>query len=201
MTRKILITLVLVVLAATAIARPPRAPRVKVEWGVLGGINVPSYTTNMDQYNIKDRLGWQVGITTAVNFGAFAIEPQILFVRQGLKIRPDGGDEIKLRTNSIDVPVLFSLRMLKPVRFFLGPVLTVMNDCKDKQGGDLIDFGRVRPTVSFTAGVGFVLNRNMLVDLRYNGQFRSKHHVVLPSGDEINKLRSYNIAFTFGYLF
>ena len=42
--------------------------------------------------------------------GAFAIEPQILYVRQGLRIRPEGGSEINLKSNSIDVPVLASLR-------------------------------------------------------------------------------------------
>lgn len=200
MMRKLILVMLFSAVALTATAK---VPRLRVEWGLVGGINIPNFSTNMDEFGIKNKLGWQVGITTALNFGSFAVEPQILFVRQGLKVRPDGGvGEVNLRSNSIDVPILFSLRMLKPMRFYLGPVFTVMNDCKNKNGGDLLDFGRVRPTVSYAVGLGFVVNQHMLVDLRYNGQFRSKHDVVLPDGNtQLDKLRCHTFAITFGYLF
>ena len=198
MLRRIVLTLLFAAIAAGAAAQRPRA---RGEWGVVGGINIPDYTTNMSETDVKNKLGWQAGITTAVNLGAFAIEPQILYVRQGLRIRPEGGSEINLKSNSIDVPVLASLRLLNPVRIYAGPVFTVMNDCKQKSGGDLLDFGRVRPSVSYTVGAGIVLMRHLLIDLRYNGQFRSKHDVVLPDGRQLDKLRTYNVAFSFGYLF
>ena len=182
MLRRIVLTLLFAAIAAGAAAQRPRA---RVEWGVVGGINIPDYTTNMSGTDVKNKLGWQAGITTAVNLGAFAIEPQILYVRQGLRIRPEGGSEINLKSNSIDVPVLASLRLLNPVRIYAGPVFTVMNDCKQKSGGDLLDFGRVRPSVSYTVGAGIVLMRHLLIDLRYNGQFRSKHDVVLPDGSRV----------------
>ena len=182
MTRKILLS---VLFAAAVLSAAAQRPRTRVEWGVVGGINIPDYTTNMDKTDVKNKLGWQAGIVTAVNLGAFAIEPQILYVRQGLRIRPEGGKEINLKSNSIDVPVLASFRLLKPVRIYAGPVFTVMNDCKQKSGGDLLDFGRVRPSVSYTVGAGIVLMRHLLIDLRYNGQFRSKHDVVLPDGSRV----------------
>ena len=127
-------------------------PGVRLEWGVIGGVNVPDFTTNMDRTEVKNKLGWQVGMVTAVKVGIIAIEPQILYVRQGLRIRPEGGREINLKSNSIDVPVLVSLRLLNPLRIYAGPVFTVMNDCKQKSGGDLVDFGRVRPTRHSRAG-------------------------------------------------
>ena len=196
--RKVLLTLLLVAVAASAAAQRPRT---RVEWGVIGGINIPDYSTNMDATDVKNKLGWQAGIVTAVNFGAFAVEPQILYVRQGLRIRPEGEKEINLKSNSIDVPVLASFRLLHPVRIYAGPVYTVMNDSKQKSGGDLLDFGRVRPSVSYTVGAGVVLIRHLLIDLRYNGQFRSKHDVLLPDGRQLDKLRTYNVALSFGYLF
>ena len=198
MIRKIVLTLLLGGAVLSAAAQRPRA---RVEWGVIGGINIPDYTTNMKAADVKNKLGWQAGIVTAVNLGAFAVEPQILYVRQGLRIRPEGAKEINLKSNSIDVPVLASFRLLKPVRIYAGPVFTVMNDCKQKSGGDLLDFGRVRPTLSYTVGAGVVLMRHLLIDLRYNGQFRSKHEVVLPDGSQLDKLRTYNVALSFGYLF
>lgn len=66
-------------------------PGVRLEWGVIGGVNVPDFTTNMDRTEVKNKLGWQVGMVTAVKVGIIAIEPQILYVRQGLRIRPEAG--------------------------------------------------------------------------------------------------------------
>lgn len=198
MKRTILLTLLL---AATAWGAMAQRPRTRVEWGVIGGINVPDYTTNMKATEIRNKCGWQAGIVTAVNLGAFAIEPQILYVRQGLRIRPEGSGELNLKSNSIDVPVLVSLRLLNPVRIYAGPVFTVMNDCKRKDGGDLLDFGRVRPTMSYTVGAGVVLLRHLLIDVRYNGQFRGKRDVVLPDGSRLDNLRSYNVALSVGYIF
>ena len=196
--RKLVLTLLLVCAAWGASAQRPRT---MVEWGVIGGINVPDYTTNMDATDIRNKMGWQAGIVTAVKFGAVAVEPQILYVRQGLRIRPEGGEELNLKSNSIDVPVLASFRLLNPLRIYAGPVFTVMNDCKQKSGGDLLDFGRIRPSLSYTVGAGVVLLRHLLIDVRYNGQFRSKHDVVLPDGRQLDKLRTYNVALSVGYIF
>ena len=170
--KKIVLTLLL---AAAAWSAAAQRPRTRVEWGVIGGISIPDYTTDMDRTDIRNKCG--------------------------MRIRPEGGEEVNLKSNSIDVPVLLSLRLLHPVRIYTGPVFTVMNDSKQKSGRDLLDFGRVRPTVSFTVGAGVVLMRHLLVDLRYNGQFRAKHDVVLPDGQQLDKLRSYNVALSFGYLF
>lgn len=191
-------TLLLLAVALPAVAQRPRT---RVEWGVVGGINIPDFSTDMSRADIRNKCGWQAGIVTAVNLGAFAVEPQILYVRQGMRIRPVGGTEVNLKSNSIDVPVLLSLRLLHPLRIYAGPVFTVMNSCKQKSGGDLLDFGRVRPTLTYTVGAGVVVMRHLLIDLRYNGQFRSKHDVLLPDGQQLDQLRSYNVALSFGYLF
>lgn len=196
--KRMLWTLLLLAVALPAMAQRPRT---RVEWGVVGGINIPDFSTDMSRADIRNKCGWQAGIVTALNLGAFAVEPQILYVRQGLRIRPVGGAEVNLKSNSIDVPVLLSLRLLHPLRIYAGPVFTVMNSCRQKSGGDLLDFGRVRPTLTYTVGAGVVVMRHLLIDLRYNGQFRSKHDVLLPDGQQLDQLRSYNVALSFGYLF
>lgn len=196
--KRMLWTLLLLAVALPAMAQRPRT---RVEWGVVGGINIPDFSTDMSRADIRNKCGWQAGIVTALNLGAFAVEPQILYVRQGLRIRPVGGTEVNLKSNSIDVPVLLSLRLLHPLRIYAGPVFTVMNSCRQKSGGDLLDFGRVRPTLTYTVGAGVVVMRHLLIDLRYNGQFRSKHDVLLPDGQQLDQLRSYNVALSFGYLF
>ena len=85
--KKIVLTLLL---AAAAWSVAAQRPRTRVEWGVIGGISIPDYTTDMDRTDIRNKCGWQAGIVTAVNLGAFAVEPQILYVRQGMRIRRGG---------------------------------------------------------------------------------------------------------------
>lgn len=199
MFRKFVLTLFL---AAIAVSAAAQRPRTRLEWGVLGGINVPDYTTNMTKADVKNKMGWQVGITTAVDLGIIGIEPQILYVRQGIRILPEGlSEELNVKSRSVDVPILVSLRLLKPFRIYAGPVFTVLNDCKRKSGDDLLDFGRVRPTLSYTVGAGVVLLRHLLIDVRYNGQFRGKPDVALPNDVMLPEIRSYNVALSVGYLF
>ncbi len=193
---KALLTLALAVAVAT-----PASALGPLEWGAVAGVNVPNFNSPAKGIDMTSKLGWQVGVVTAIKFAGFAIEPQIFYVRQGLDLNSDAGGELKLKSNSIDVPVLFSVRMLKPFRFYIGPVFTVMNDCKQKSGGDLLDFGRLRPTLAYTIGAGVKLPGHLLVDFRFNGQFRAKTDVVLPDGGEIGKLRCYNFALSLGYLF
>ena len=199
MFRKFVLTLFL---AAIAVSAAAQRPRTRLEWGVLGGINVPDYTTNMTKADVKNKMGWQVGITTAVDLGIIALEPQILYVRQGIRILPEGlSEELNVKSRSVDVPILVSLRLLKPFRIYAGPVFTVLNDCKRKSGNDLLDFGRVRPTLSYTVGAGVVLLRHLLIDVRYNGQFRGKPDVALTNDVMLPEIRSYNVALSVGYLF
>ena len=197
MLRRIVLTLLFAAIAAGAAAQRPRA---RVEWGVVGGINIPDYTTNMSETDVKNKLGWQAGITTAVNLGAFAIEPQILYVRQGLRIKPEGAKEINLKSNSIDVPVLLSCRLLRPVRIYAGPVFTVMNDCKYAEGNNEMFFGSMRPTVSYMLGLGLNFGHT-LIDFRYNGQFDSKK-CYYPTEEAVGfNMRSYSLALSVGFVF
>lgn len=196
MFRRLLFSLLFVAAAGAASAQP-----LKVEWGVMAGVNVPDYKTSMEMTDIRNKLGWQAGIVTSLKFGWVSLDPQIFYVRQGLRIRPEGESELNLKSNSIDVPVLVAFRPIRVVRIFAGPVFTVVNSCKQKVGQDRVDFGRIRPTLSYSVGAGVAVFKHLTVDLRYNGQFKAKTDVVLPDGRGLDKLRTYNVALNVGYLF
>lgn len=200
--RKIVLLLALSLTAMTASAQfGGNRSRFEFEWGLMAGLNTTDFTTTLADTDIRNRLGWQAGFAIAAKFGAFAIEPQLLYVHHGLKVMaPSPNNKVKIRSNSIDVPVLFSLRVLRPLRINVGPVLTVMNDCGYKSGLSQTAFGRIRPTVSYMAGVGITLGHK-LIDLRYNGQFNSVD-APLPEGDAIIDLRiRSSFALSFGYMF
>ena len=148
---------VLVLLLLAVLSLPVRTAaqrRTFVEWGVLGGLNFSDFSSKDKSFDVSNKLGFQAGISIGVNLGLVAIQPEILFVRQTFGVEHADIGRVKVKSNSIDVPVLLSVRVLKPLRINVGPVFSVMNDCKYKWGSDLIDFGRARPTVSYTPGVG-----------------------------------------------
>lgn len=65
------------------------------------------------------------------------------------------------------------------LRINVGPVFTVMNDCKYAEGNNEMFFGSMRPTVSYMLGLGLNFGHT-LIDFRYNGQFDSKSVIIPP---------------------
>ena len=194
--RKTLVSVLLVLASLPALALGPR-----MEWGVLAGIHVPGYTTSDNLASIKNRMGWQAGMTVSLGFNSWAINPQILYLHQGIRI--DEAASLSLRSHSIDVPVLLNKRLLRIVHLYAGPVFTVMNNCKlkDAAAGGNFDFGQLRSSVSYAVGANVRLMKHLMIDLRYNGQFRNKHNIVLPGGGTLDKLDTYNVALSVGYIF
>lgn len=101
-----------------------------VEWGVLAGLNFPHFSTSGPDFGIDNRLGWQAGLQIGLKFRYFTIGPEVLYVRQSIKLSHADYGTLKIKTNSIDIPLIFSLRALPMLRINVGPVFTVMNDCK-----------------------------------------------------------------------
>ena len=146
-----------------------------VEWGVLAGLNFPQ-------------------------FRYFTIGPEVLYVRQSIKLSHADYGTLKIKTNSIDIPLIFSLRALPMLRINVGPVFTVMNDCKYAEGNNEMFFGSMRPTVSYMLGLGLNFGHT-LIDFRYNGQFDSKK-CYYPTEEAVGfNMRSYSLALSVGFVF
>lgn len=172
-----------------------------VEWGVMAGLNFPRFSSSDPDFSVDNRLGWQAGLQIGLKFRYFAIAPEVLFVRQSIKLGHPGRGVLKIKSNSIDVPLVFSLRVLPLLRINAGPVFSVMNDCKYSSGHDAMFFGRMRPTVSYMVGLGLKIGAHTLIDFRYNGHFDSKR-CVYPSEDPLEfRLRSYSLALSAGFVF
>lgn len=214
MKKSIAISLLLLALALSGAARGQSrgysdydrsgrgGPALKgVEWGVTAGLNFPHFSTSTAGFGVDNRLGWQAGLQIGLKFRYFAVGPEVLFVRQSIKLRHAERGTLKIKSNSIDVPLVFSLRVLPMLRINAGPVFAVMNDCKYTSGHDAMFFGRMRPTVSYMLGLGLKLGAHTLIDFRYNGHFDSKR-CVYPSEDPLElNLRSYSLALSAGFVF
>ena len=144
--------------------------------------------------------GWQAGLQIGLKFRYFTIGPEVLYVRQSIKLSHADYGTLKIKTNSIDIPLIFSLRALPMLRINVGPVFTVMNDCKYAEGNNEMFFGSMRPTVSYMLGLGLNFGHT-LIDFRYNGQFDSKK-CYYPTEEAVGfNMRSYSLALSVGFVF
>lgn len=125
-----------------------------VEWGVLAGLNFPHFSTSGPDFGIDNRLGWQARTPDRRKFRYFTIGPEVLYVRQSIKLSHADYGTLKIKTNSIDIPLIFSLRALPMLRINVGPVFTVMNDCKYAEGNNEMFFGEYAPDGFLYVGPG-----------------------------------------------
>lgn len=171
------------------------AQKLGVQWGVMAGINMADYSVNQidktTQWDdVKNEVGWQVGLMTSLNVGKLAIEPQLIYVRNKVKLTEDG-HEATIKGNSLDVPILVSYKILGPVRVMAGPVFTVMND--NSGLGDL-SVEQLRSTCSYAVGLEARILKKIRLDVRYNGQFKRKNTA-------IGKVDVNTVALNVGYFF
>ncbi|MBO5350144.1 MAG: porin family protein [Alistipes sp.] len=171
------------------------AQKLGVDWGVIAGLNMADYsvkqvdkTTQWD--DVKNDLGWQVGLMASVNVGRLSIEPQLIYVRNMVELT-EGGEKASIKGNSLDVPVLVSLRVLGPVRVMAGPVFTVLND---NSGLKDISVEQLRSTCSYAVGLEARVLNKLRIDVRYNGQFKKKTTA-------IGKVDVNTFALNLGYYF
>ena len=76
-----------------------------------------------------------------------------------------------VKANVMEIPILFSYRGLGIVRFNVGPVLSLSSAGRYSNGRERVEFGNVRSTLGYVAGVGVELTPKLLVDARLTGNF------------------------------
>ncbi len=186
--------LIITAFAILCVAEAP-AQKLGIQWGVMAGLNMADYsvkqvdkTTKWD--DVKNEVGWQVGLMTSLNVGNLSIEPQLIYVRNKVKLT-EGGHESTIKGNSLDVPILVSYKILGPVRVMAGPVFTVLND---NSGLKDISVDQLRSTCSYAVGLEARVLQKLRVDLRYNGQFKRKTTA-------IGKVDVNTFALNLGYYF
>lgn len=157
-----------------------KAQNLNVQWGITAGVNMADYSVkalkgqSISYDKVKNDLGWQVGLMASVNIGRLAIEPQILYVRHSTELT-QGTMKNALKSNSLDVPLLVSLRLIGPLRVMAGPVFTVLND---NTGLKDLSIDQLRSTCSYALGVEARILQKLRLDVRYNGQFKKKETII-----------------------
>ena len=168
-------------------------PKVRMEWGVgVGATYTGVKSISTDIISLKPRLGLAGHFDMALRIGRnFAVETEIHYEGGSISVATPKVEH-KVRTRTMDIPVLLSLRMANNrIRLSAGPLFTVMSRAEYTQDGEIKFFGPTNPTWNVAAGVGIGLTRHLLIEARYVHPLKSSINQF--DGIEFNT-RSYRVT-------
>lgn len=205
--RRCIVILVALLIAVTAYAGGG-VPGVRTEWGVVAGVHHPLAKFNMGSSTaeLKANTGFAAGVHMGLRIvGVLGIQPEIIYSYNKIALT-DEPQKFKtdIKCNTLQVPVLVSLKF-GLVRLNAGPVFTLMdNPTYLDRKGEKVMFGRLYPTLSYSAGVSVSLLRRLLIDARVGGGFKAVENClsydIAAEGDYI-KTTMFNAQLKVGILF
>lgn len=153
-------------------------PKISTEWGIgIGGAYTGISSISTSDVKLKPRFGFQGHIDLSVCFGRnFAIETEIAYEGGSLDAATQN-EEHRVRTRTIDIPVLLSLRFIGGrLRLNAGPLFTVMSKAEYTSDGEVMLYGPVYPTWNLAASVAIGLGKHFLLEARYVHALKDCHN-------------------------
>ena len=149
----------------------------RTEFGIVAGVNQPFVRADMGQSTaaLKAKTGFTAGLQMGLRLaGVIGVQPEILYSSYRIGVTDQKQNfTTDIKCNSLQIPVLLSLR-LALVRINIGPVFTVMdNPTYLDRGEEKVMFGRLYPTVSYSAGVSVCFLKKLVVDARVSSGVKS----------------------------
>lgn len=203
-------TAILVFALATALAAAAKGID-GVEWGVTASVRYNGLAAEgaSDTFSLTPRIGYGAGIHAGLIFGEFAVQPELNYfysTARAAKSFDKGKTASTVKAHDVEIPILFSVRSLPVVRFNAGPLFTLMSSARyidDK--GEQAEFGGLRPTFGYAAGISLSPVRHLIIDLRFTGYFGRTVNEYNPrqlqSGFDTFKVRTLSGGIKIGYLF
>lgn len=190
--KRVLILALAVALASMATIE--RASAQRIELGARAGISSQNLDMKFDGLNdMKAKVGWHLAAVSRIKLVGFGgdvlgaglfLQPEIVFTQSNLRMNgqirhtPDEIEEYgsKLRMQSIDIPVLLSLKV-SIVRLQVGPVFNVMNKYSTLSGTEVL-VPVSRPVVGYGLGLSVDIIGGLVIDGRYQGEFGKLRNAV-----------------------
>lgn len=192
-----MIFLALAVVLTVVVAGQASAQK-RIELGARAGLNSQDISFgDRDRaeagFAADSRLGWHVAAVSRIKLvggggsllgiGLFA-QPEIVFSQNNYKIQPTGESASKVRMQSVDIPLLLSLKV-SIARVQLGPVFNVMNKFETTKGN--VNMTPLRPSVGYAIGASVDIFGGLVLDGRYHGEFKKLKNSIRnsDSGDTL----------------
>ena len=146
-----------------------RQSRTRVEMGTMVGA---SYMMSQGgAIELAPRLGIRGALSMSLVWNNdYALQMELAYLHN--KIEASAGSEsFDVKSGVMEIPLLFSYRGLGPVRVNVGPVLSLAGTARYEVGAERVEFGRMRSTLGYAAGVGVELTKHLLIDAHFTANF------------------------------
>jgi hypothetical protein len=143
-----------------------------VDFGLKGGLNLASWTSNGSGLSYQNRLAYHVGGLAQVNLSPqIAIQPEVVYSSQGTKYTL-GSTEHSLALNYINIPVMVQAKIGSGVYAEAGPQIGFLTNVSDKVNSTETNYFTTQDFKNTDVALGFGLGFQGLsgigVDARYN---------------------------------
>ena len=174
--------------------------RVSTEMGVgVMGTYTGIYGTTTQSVAMRPKVGIGAKLDFAVILAKhFAIGTEVAY-GGGAVVVANSRTERKVRTNSIDIPILLSLRLANNmVQINAGPQFSVMSRAEYTMNGEKMLFGPIYPTYNIAAEVGVRAGRHFVIKARYVQPLQTTLNQF--EGEEFT-MRAFRISLGVGMIF
>lgn len=198
---------IILIIAFTIILIPTVKSQEKIQFGVKGGVNFTTMTSNDYLYDEKYKTGLYLGATVEIPLGKkFSIQPEILYSSQGIKGKAlvnypsllPGTMPVVYAEHKLDyikIPILAKLYLAKNFAFEIGPSFNfLVNDKFTSFSSNQTDLAE-KFELGGVVGLSYKVKSNFVVNANYLNGFSN----VLKSPFENSK--SYGFSVGVGYLF
>jgi hypothetical protein len=197
---KLFLFLAVIVAAATTL-KAQIIP--SVQFGVKGGVNLSSLSSNTSTFNSSNRAGFLGGIWTRFGALGFNVQPELYYTSKNVDIKNGTGQSANASFKSIDIPLLLGTKIGAfglGGRFYAGPLLSFAIDRNNSLGsalGNATSFDYKSSNIALTAGAGVDI-RKISIDLRYEAGLTKQTYI---DGSTNYKTRVSLFNLTLGYAF
>lgn len=174
--------------------------RIRTEMGVgVTGAYTGIYGVTTNNVGLRPRVGIGAKLDFAVVLAKhFAIGAEVAYGGGSVDVAR-GGFERRVRTNSIDIPIMLSLHLFDhKVRISVGPQFCVMSKAEYTKDGEKMLFGPIYPTYNLAAEVGVRLGKYFVLKARYVHPLQTTLNQF--EGEEFS-MRAYRISLGVGLMF
>ena len=161
--KKISVLVFALTVGTTLFAQDPK-------FGLKGGINLAKLT---NQTEADWRLGFHAGLLSHIHVTpAFSLQPEVVYSSQGAEYELSTGENLKLKLNYVNIPLLLQYNFDNGFRLQGGPQIGFLTGVADKVGDveinsvDSDDFNTV--DFSIPLGISYLSYSGFGVDARYN---------------------------------
>lgn len=152
----------------------------QVDIGVKSGMNIAT-TKDLIQYP-KNRIGWYCGAFARIPiYKKFFFQPELLYSSKGHKTTDlAGGEEITLRLNYINTPILFGYYIDKKTSILIGTELGYLLSARgllsNKVRFDQTDSYPKKIDLGLDIGIAYTIYKNFGIEIRYNYGFKHMYN-------------------------